>query len=131
MYAVADGDAAATRRHTKGEAVTNGTQKARRRRTVRWQRMAISKQTTINRTLRSHHEVCGRRRRRGGDSVAHKRRGGDEWHTKGEAAANGEVAANGDFQTNNNLSNFKVPSRTMRTQTATRRRLGGTQKARR
>ena len=32
MYAVADGDAAATRRHTKGEAVTNGTQKARRRR---------------------------------------------------------------------------------------------------
>ena len=41
MYAVADGDAAATRWHTKGEAVTNGTQKARRRRTVRWQRTAI------------------------------------------------------------------------------------------
>ena len=59
--------------------------------------MAIPEQTTINRTLRSHHDVCGRRRRRGGDSAAHKRRGGDEWHTKGEAAANGEVAANGDL----------------------------------
>ena len=100
MYAVADGDAAATRWHTKGEAVTNGTQKARRRRTVRWQRMAISKQTTINRTLRSHHDVCGRRWRRGGDLVAHKRRGGDEWYTKGEAAANGEVAVNGDLPEN-------------------------------
>ena len=54
--------------------------------------MAIPELTTINRTLRSHHDVCGRRRRRGGDSVAHKRRGGDEWHTKGEAgAANGDL----------------------------------------
>ena len=71
----------------------------------------ICEQTTINQTLRSRHDACRRRRQRGGDSVAHKRRRGDEWqHTKGDAAANGKVAANGDSGTNNNQSHFKVPS---------------------